>query len=157
MLDTDLRGHAGFNLLLTSATAYFLGLKGLDVNAVIILSTAFASLPDVDIRLRITHRKYTHNIFFGLGVGVLVGLVTQLLSVGFLLGFTSVFVGVGTHLLADLMTYKGFNPLAPFGGRVRSLRLFRSSNRAVNDSFLIAGAAAYLLYLTAYASLALPK
>ncbi|MCD6324482.1 MAG: metal-dependent hydrolase [Desulfurococcales archaeon] len=147
----------GFNLLLTSAAAYLLGLKGFEVNAVIIASTALSTLPDIDIRLRITHRKYTHNIFFGLAAGVALGLATHWLGIGFLLGFASAVVGVGTHLLADLMTYRGFNPVAPLGGGVRSLKLFRSSNRAVNDAFLVAGAITYLLYVATYGPLTLMK
>ena len=142
------RGHVGFNLLITSMFAYLLGLRGLYVNSIIILSSALSTLPDIDIRLRIAHRKYTHNIFFGTIIALGIGYLTYLLGAGFGLGFWSIFTAVSTHLLADMMTYRGFNPIAPIGKRNLSLKLFKSSNKVINNSFLIAGSVAYLLYLS---------
>jgi len=141
------RGHVGLNLLVTSLLAYALGMKGLYVNSIIIFSTALSTLPDIDIRLRIAHRKYTHNLFLAIIVAFITGYLTHVIGLGFNLGFWSVFAGITTHLIGDLMTYRGFNPLAPIGKRNYSLKLFKSSNKAVNDSFLVAGAIAYVLYL----------
>jgi inner membrane protein len=134
-------------LLLTSSAAYLLGLTGQDVNLTILLSTGLSTLPDIDLRLRITHRKYTHNIFFGIFAAFLIGLAFDLIGLSFYVGFWSTFIGVLTHLAGDLMTYRGFNPIAPFGTRKYSLKLFKSSNRLVNNAFLLAGAAAYVIYL----------
>ena len=141
------RGHMGLNLLITSLIAYALGINGLYVNSIIILSTALSTLPDIDIRLRIAHRKYTHNIFLATLVAFGIGYLTHVMGLGFNLGFWSIFAGISTHLIGDLMTYRGFNPIAPIGERNYSLKLFKSSNKEVNNTFLVAGALTYILYL----------
>ncbi len=141
------RGHIGLNLIITSLVAYALGMRGLYVNSIIILSTALSTFPDIDIRLRIAHRKYTHNLFLAAIIAFFIGYLTHVIGLGFNLGFWSVFAGMTTHLIGDLMTYRGFNPLAPIGERNYSLKLFKSSNKAVNDTFLVAGAVTYMLYL----------
>ncbi len=145
---TNPRGHAGFNLLLTSSVAYLLGMRGQEANLIILLSTALSTLPDIDLRLRITHRKYTHNVFFGIFAAFLIGLTFNLFGLSFYLGFWSTLIGVITHLAGDLMTYRGFNPIAPLGERKYSLKLFKSSNKLVNNAFLLAGVTAYAIYLT---------
>jgi len=141
------RGHVGLNLLITSLVAYALGLRGVYVNSIILFSTALSTLPDIDIRLRIAHRKYTHNVFLAIIIAFGLGYLTHVLGLGFNLGFWSVFAGISTHLLGDLMTYRGFNPISPIGDRNYSLKLFKSSNKAVNEAFLITGVLTYLLYL----------
>lgn len=148
MFGTDWRGHAGLNLLVTSVAAILLGFGNDFTNKLIIFSTVMAALPDIDIRLEIPHRKYTHNIFFGLAAGVVVGYVFKEFGQPFDLGFWSVMVAVIIHILGDLMTYRSFNPIAPIGGKKKfSIRLFKSSNNAVNTAFLLVGAMAYYAYL----------
>lgn len=146
-LGTDGKGHAGLNLLVTSSTALALGLSGWLVNAVIILSTILSTLPDIDLRLELPHRKYTHNVLFALLAGSAAGIVTSVLGFGFELGFYSVCVGVLTHILGDLLTYRSFAPLYPLVRRRFSFRLFHSSNKYVNSIFLLLGSAAYFVYL----------
>jgi len=150
VLFTDGRGHAGLNLLITSIAAYVLGYVGWRVNAIIILSTLLSSLPDIDLRLELPHRKYTHNVLFAILVGAAAGIITDLLGLGFGLGFYSVCVGVLTHIVGDLMTYRSFAPLYPLTTKKVSLKLFHSSNRLVNSTFLVLGLASYATYLIRY-------
>lgn len=117
------------------------------VNAVIILSTILSTLPDIDLKLELPHRKYTHNVLFALLAGSAAGIVTSVLGLGFELGFYSVCVGVLTHLLGDLLTYRSFAPLYPLTRRRFSLKLFHSSDKYVNSVFLLLGGAAYFVYL----------
>jgi len=146
-LGTDGKGHAGLNLLLTSLTALALGLSGWLVNAVIIFSTILSTLPDIDLKLELPHRKYTHNVLFALLAGSAAGIVTSVLGFGFEIGFYSLCVGVLTHILGDLLTYRAFAPLYPLIRRKLSLKLFHSSDKYVNSVFLLLGSAAYFVYL----------
>jgi len=130
-----------------------LGLSGLLVNAVIILSTILSSLPDIDLKLELPHRKYTHSVLFALLMGSAAGIVTNVLGFGFELGFYSVCIGVLTHILGDLLTYRSFAPLYPLIKRRFSLKLFHSSNKHVNSVFLLLGGAAYFVYLVKYAEI----
>ncbi len=124
-----------------------LGLSGWLVNAIIILSTILSTLPDIDLKLELPHRKYTHNVLFALLAGSAAGIVTSVLGLSFELGFYSVCVGVLTHILGDLLTYRSFAPLYPLVRRRFSLKLFHSSDRHVNSVFLLLGGAAYFVYL----------
>ncbi len=132
---------------MTSLTAVVLGLSGWLVNAVIILSTIFSTLPDIDLKLELPHRKYTHNVLFALLAGSAAGIVTSVLGLSFELGLYSVCVGVLTHILGDLLTYRSFAPLYPLVRRRFSLKLFHSSDRYVNSVFLLLGGATYFVYL----------
>ncbi len=117
------------------------------VNAVIILSTILSTLPDIDLKLELPHRKYTHNVLFALLAGSAAGIVTSVLGLSFELGFYSVCVGVLTHLLGDLLTYRSFAPLYPLIKRRFSLKLFHSSDKYVNSVFLLIGGASYFVFL----------
>ena len=150
MLATDWRGHAGLNLLLTSLAALLLSAGDEFTNKLIIHSTILATLPDIDIRLEIPHRKYTHNLFFAVFAAIAAGLVAKELGQPFDLGFWSVIIAVTVHVIGDLMTYRGFNPLAPLGKKKYSLKLFKSSNKVVNMLFLLAGALTYYIYLVRF-------
>ncbi len=122
-------------------------MSGWLVNAVIILSTIFSTLPDTDLKLELPHRKYTHNVLFALLAGSAAGIVTSVLGLSFELGLYSVCVGVLTHILGDLLTYRSFAPLYPLVRRRFSLKLFHSSDRYVNSVFLLLGGATYFVYL----------
>ena len=122
-------------------------MSGWLVNAVIILSTILSTLPDIDLKLELPHRKYTHNVLFALLAGSAAGIVTSVLGFRFELGFYSVCVGVMTHILGDLLTYRSFAPLYPLVRRRFSLKLFHSSDKYVNSVFLLLGGAAYFVYL----------
>ncbi len=141
------RGHVGLTLLVLSSLAYILELRGINYLVIIVLATLLCSLPDIDISLEIPHRKYTHNVFFGLAVATGFGYATEILFNDFNLGFTSMFAAFILHIVGDLMTYQPFKPLAPFQRRGVSYKLFRSSNKVVNDSLAITGLIAFIIYL----------
>ncbi|MCD6368506.1 MAG: metal-dependent hydrolase [Thermoproteales archaeon] len=141
-------GHIGLTLLITSAILYFFNLKDstslLTALFIVILST----LPDVDLKWEIPHRRYTHNISAGLVAGVCFGFITMYAGIGFIPGFIGGLGGVLCHLLGDLLTYMPFNPLWPFYSLEVSLRLFKSSSKTVNNLFLAAGFTVFTYYLT---------
>ncbi len=141
------KGHAGLNMATLSALGLLLKIEDPYFNLIIILSTALVSLPDIDLRLEIAHRKYTHNIFLAVIVAFLAGLLTMHLIGDFELGFISMLTAFLTHILGDLMTYRPFNPLAPLTKGNYSLKLFRSNNPAVNNTVLLVGVLTYALYL----------
>jgi len=76
----DWRGHLGFNLFVTSALFYMVGLSGVEANRILIISSVLSSLPDIDLRLELPHRKITHNIFFGMVVSLVAGYLASYLG-----------------------------------------------------------------------------
>ena len=102
------------------------------------ITAALITLPDIDLRLEIAHRKYTHNILFATIVGVLLGFYFKPLG-GFHIGFLAGFSAVWIHILGDLFTYMEFAPLWPFIKKKTSLKLFKSSSKRANNTFLILG------------------
>lgn len=143
----DWRGHAGLTLAVLSIAGYLLKIADLRYNAVILLATALSSIPDIDLKVEIPHRKYTHNVFFGLALSALFGYGTYYVINDFTLGFASMAIAFLLHIAGDLLTYRSFNPLAPVAGRPVSLKLFRSSNKAVNAGLMLIGGLLYLLYI----------
>jgi len=141
------RGHVGLTLLTLSFFMYVFDFKGHQYLLIILLAAALSSLPDIDIRLELPHRKYTHNVFVALVISIGFGYLTYILIHDFSLGFSSMFIALILHIIGDLMTYKPFKPLAPFQRRASSFRLFHSSNKYVNNGFLILGIIAFLIYV----------
>jgi membrane-bound metal-dependent hydrolase YbcI (DUF457 family) len=146
-LAMNMKGHIGLNLIIMSLLGYLLNIKSYYFIQLLILSTALATLPDIDLRLEIPHRKYTHNIGFALVTSIAVGYVTMRFLGDFIIGFAVILIAMTSHILGDLMTYQAFAPLAPFVNRKMSLKLFRSSNRIINDSILFLGIIIFSLYL----------
>lgn len=50
-------------MLVTSALFYMLSLSGVEANRLILLSSALSSIPDIDLRLELPHRKMLWVIF----------------------------------------------------------------------------------------------
>lgn len=146
----DWRGHLGFNMLVTSTLLYMLSLSGAEPNRLILLSSVLSSIPDVDLRLELPHRKVTHNVFFGIIVSLIAGYVANYLSYGFEFTFTVFLTAFVTHILGDLMTKLPFRPLYPLIRTPMSLKLFRSSNNLVNTAFLLVGVATYYIYVNKF-------
>ncbi|PUA32366.1 MAG: hypothetical protein B7O98_06830 [Zestosphaera tikiterensis] len=144
------RGHLGFNMFITSSIAYFLGFTGSLVNQVIIISSVLSSIPDIDLRIELSHRGLTHNVFFSFFASLLGGYVTNVLGLGYTLGFASVLTAFLTHLVADLLTYMPFNPLYPLVEGKYSLKLFKSDNALVNNLMLVLGVFTYYVYIRSY-------
>jgi len=146
----DWRGHLGFNLLVTSTLFYLINLSGVEINRILIASSVLSSLPDIDLRLELPHRKITHNIFFGLIISLTAGYIASYLGFSFEVVTFSFLIAFITHLLGDLLTKMPFRPLYPLVKTPVALRLFRSSSNIINTLFLILGVAAYYVYVNKY-------
>lgn len=143
----NLRGHVGLTLTVLMLIFIAIRLRLESWALFTVLSIMTSSLPDIDLRLKLPHRKYTHNLLFVLITSTFFGYVTSLLFNNFLLGFLSVFSSGLLHLLGDLMTYMGFTPFYPISDRVIALRLFKSDNRFINDLMLITGMSLLTYYV----------
>lgn len=146
----DWRGHLGFNLLAVSALSYLMGLSGVEINRVIIASSVLSSLPDIDLRLELPHRKITHNVFFGLAISLIAGYLASYLGFSFRVVTLSFLTAFTTHLLGDLLTKMPFRPLYPLIKTPVALRLFRSSSTLINTLFLVLGIIMYYVYISEY-------
>lgn len=85
------------------------------------------------------HRTFSHTLIFAIICGVFMGFFTLKAFEDFNVGFFGAFLGVLSHIIGDLMTYKPFSPLHPFYRRKISFKLFKSSNPTVNMGFLVSG------------------
>ena len=141
------RGHVGLNLAILSIVGMLFNFYDINYSIVVAVSTLFSSLPDIDLKLEIGHRKYTHNILFALVFSMLFGCATYYIIHDFTLGFSIMFSALIIHIVGDLMTYKPFNPFAPFTRGSYSFRLFRSSSKAVNNVLMALGSILYSMYL----------
>lgn len=103
------------------------------------LSVAVSTLPDVDQKLPIAHRGFTHTVWFlfalallGAGTGWILGS-----SPGDPFAYASVFgatVGVSilSHLLVDSITPMGIRPFTPLLEFHHSFELVRAANDRAN-------------------------
>lgn len=146
-------GHWGAALLAYAPVGYLLlrsdplwALVGAGV--VLPLST----LPDVDHYLPVRHRGPTHSLLFLALVAAVLGAAGGVLGAGDLrpvgalpgvgLGAVLGVVGVGSHLLADMLTPMGVNPFWPLPAEPKSLNLTRAANPLANYTLLGLGLAA---------------
>jgi len=143
----DRRGHAGFALVVASLIAQALGLALQEGLLFISLSATFSVLPDIDLRLELRHRRYTHNVLVALLASALIGVTTSQAGLGFPMGFSTCLLGYLCHILGDLLTYMSFPPLWPIVKKEVSLRLFRSSDKAVNSAFMAVGSLALIAFI----------
>ena len=144
------KGHWGLALLLMSIIAIPFGFGPNNIIILIVLFTAFLStIPDIDIHFEIAHRTFTHNVFFALLVAVILGILfgfiggIELISIGFIAGF----MGIMTHLLGDLMTYKEFKPFAPLSQIQISWCWFPAESETANIGFFVSGWIAFFIYI----------
>ncbi|SEO85835.1 inner membrane protein [Halogranum amylolyticum] len=150
-------GHVGIALLCFTPVAILLHRYGLR-RAVRVGTVGFlltASAPDVDLYLAaVPHRGVTHTATAAVAVGVLFGVVGALTRApGFRrrrydFFFTSLVgaVGIGTHLLGDVVTPMGIRPFAPLFDAHYTLSLVRASDPTVNAGLLAAGLTTYRLH-----------
>lgn len=111
-----------------------------------------ATLPDVDQHLPIRHRGPTHSLLFLAVVAAVLGAVGAALGVGSYrpietlpgvgLGVVLGVVGIGSHLLADMLTPMGVNLLWPVPAESRSFYVVRAANPLANYVLLGLGVAA---------------
>ena len=142
----NLEGHIGLSLTITFGILYLLRISGQYYLTLAFLIVVLSSLPDIDLRLEIAHRKYTHNILSSIIFGLIFGAIFYYTDIGFLGGFIGGFGGSFLHILGDIMTYMPFPAFFPIKrGRI-ALGLFRSNNMIVNKFFLILGVLILSIY-----------
>lgn len=131
-------GHFGFSLLVLSPLLQIFSLS------YVLFAVALAMLPDIDLVLRIEHRKYTHNVAFASSMAILFYALfaSSLLAI---LAFLSVLL----HILADLMTKQKFAPLYPFSKKKFALKLFRSDNKPINYTVFLLGLVSFAHFSSA--------
>ena len=127
------------------------------------LSLSLAMLPDIDQQLpQVTHRGFTHTIWFvltvslcGAGLGFLLatvfpipGGVASPAMVGLFCGYLCVHA-LGTHLLADVVTPMGLRPLWPVSDWHVSLNLLRAANPTANRVLYLMGVSTTVILLVA--------
>ncbi|RLI77702.1 hypothetical protein DRP05_09390 [Archaeoglobales archaeon] len=134
-------GHIGFAMLVL---APFYGCLTLPQ---ILLTSAISTLPDLDIKLRVKHRQYTHNVTAAVILGVFVATIFYYNGLSLFKGFLIGFTGIILHIIADLPTFQKFPPLYPFNKKMVAFRLFRSNNKTVNMLLFLVGVCV-LTYLT---------
>lgn len=144
------KGHFGLALGVMSIMVMPFGF-GNDylIYLIILLSAGLSSLPDIDLKLEIAHRKFTHNILFALFIGLLLGIMFGYASGLWygLVGFVGGFMGVMLHLLGDVMTHMEFKPLYPLSNRKVAWHWFLAKSKPANDGFFIFGIIAFFLYI----------
>lgn len=156
-------GHAGSMLLLYAPFAFMLAYIGEYVYLGIgfMLLGTMPMVPDIDMKLPIKHRGWTHTIWFAIFLGVMNVIIVSaiyfysgripqsefypLLLFGFFVGNMWVF----GHLIGDYITPMGIKILYPL--RKRSYRakfLFfpvRASNEPANYIFMVLGTVIFFL------------
>ena len=146
-------GHAGLTLAIASLMMIPFGDR-YETTVFIIVATALATLPDIDLSLQrkgypIHHRGPTHSILFAIISGIAIGGILFYIYQTWLyifVGFGAGFVGIMSHLLGDMLTYMAFKPLWPFKETEVSLGLTRASNPIVNQAMVALGIIGFVLY-----------
>ncbi len=144
------KGHFGLTLLIGSLLALPFGLgPNYLIVTTIFAAAALSSLPDIDIKLGLPHRRVTHTLLFGIVVGLGFGFLfgySSGLSMG-VVGFLAGIGSVASHILGDLLTYMEFSPLAPFSYKRLSFKKFRADDPVMNKLFFDAGIIMFFLYV----------
>jgi inner membrane protein len=128
-------GHLGFSLFLFSPFLVLFPAKDV-VSAVV-----FSLLPDIDLILKIKHRIYTHNFAFAFAL-----FFTFFILLGDIKMSFFIFLGIISHILADLLTKTPFAPFYPISGKKFALKLFRSDNKIVNYSLILLGTISFAYF-----------
>ncbi|PNX47268.1 MAG: hypothetical protein BV457_06035 [Thermoplasmata archaeon M9B1D] len=144
------KGHFGLTLFILSLIGLPIGFGPENLMIFIIfLSAILSSLPDIDIKIGISHRTVTHSLLFAIIIGILFGILlgySSGLLYGFL-GFIAGFLAIVIHMLGDLMTFQKFNPLWPFKQNYLSYGLFEAKSKAANNIFFVLGWIMFFVYI----------
>ena len=135
-------GHYGFAALVLSPLAYAATLTGMnprDATTMLFLAISLSTLPDIDLRLRVKHRGPTHSAIFACIIGLGMGALLSYSGLPFYLGLSATILASLTHLAADALTYRPFNPLYPLADLRVALRLVRADDPVVNYGFMKLG------------------
>jgi inner membrane protein len=155
------QGHIGVSLILSSGVVFIFGemnslLTGVYLCCVLIFTEG---LPDLDTSISfVTHRGITHTLWFAIAVSVMSGVIggvgmnyltgTSLwepialhpspVRIGLITGIGGG-LGIGSHLLGDLITPWGIEPFAPVSNTKIRVTLTRASNTTANAAVLLVG------------------
>ncbi|WP_435332585.1 metal-dependent hydrolase [Haloarchaeobius sp. TZWWS8] len=151
-------GHYGVSLLVYAPVGAALLRADAPLLAVLggTVMVALASFPDVDLRIPfVPHRGPTHTLWFALVVGAGTGAVGYYSAGLFELapmtlarfGFAVGTFAIVAHLLGDVLTPMGIEPLRPLSSRNYSLRLTRADNTVANWLLLALGVFATVVVL----------
>lgn len=140
-------GHIGLTLVVTSLIFQVVNVRFQEGILLILLSSSLSALPDMDLRLEIKHRRYTHNLIVATLVSILIGLLTNHVGLGFSLGFMACLSGFLCHIASDLLTYSSFPPLWPVVKKEVSLKFFKSNDKTVNSLSMLTGALLFLVFV----------
>lgn len=148
-------GHVGLTALLFAPLVCWFRLRGRREAATgcLVVAIALSLLPDIDKLLPgLVHRGVTHTLLAAVVAGVFVALVFQLTGpsapglgaehplVCYLIGAA----GVVSHLVGDIITPMGIQPLFPGSWTVYSLNVVRASSPTANFLLVAAGSVALL-------------
>ncbi|MBX0303576.1 metal-dependent hydrolase [Haloarcula salinisoli] len=146
-------GHVGLTALLFAPLICWFRLRGRRAAATECLGVALALavLPDIDkVWPGLVHRGVTHTLLAAMIAGVLVVLLFRAPAVGspglggehpavcYLVGAA----GVVSHLVGDVITPMGIQPLFPASRAAYSLDIVQASSTSANVLLVVVGAAA---------------
>ncbi len=137
--------HAGLNMMLASPIVLLYPGPVHDVRLWIwlIVFIGVATFPDIDLRLELKHRGFTHTLIGALLAGLLGAAVYLGEPKWTVIGFAGGFTGALGHLLGDLLTHMRFAPLYPLSRREFALGLISTRDRRANLLIARAGAAIF--------------
>ena len=144
-------GHVGFSLILSCPLMLYLtrgGIFNIQTSIVALMVIASVStVPDLDIRLEIKHRYYTHNITFTTILSAVIAYIASKAGISFIQAFIVCFLGIVSHLLIDLFNYVGLPLAYPLSKKRYSLKIVTARNRAANKALFTMGVTSLVLYL----------
>ena len=150
-------GHYGTALIVYApllAVLLSIGYRGMAILGGVLMISG-AMVPDFDMRVPfLTHRGFTHTVWFALLFGALVGVAFVALGqlrgivVSVQYGVFGAIVGTLTilaHVLADALTPMGVRPFRPLADTSYSLGITTAANVIANNILLGLGLVATLL------------
>lgn len=178
------KGHYGINALLYTPFAAILGVLG-HVELLLICGLVFigvSRIPDFDRHfdadmdthktdllhyIPISHRGFTHTVWFAAIVGVVSIGIGGLLAAGYqtldgnrtivtIASFTAGFGGIVAHILGDAITPMGVKPFAPIRTSTYSLGWCYADSTLWNNAFLVLGGTTLLITISAVLSNDIP-
>lgn len=136
-------GHYGAALAMFAPVGALLIGTGQTTPAIIgwMSAVAVSTLPDLDSRVPLfEHRGITHTVWFVILCSGIIGIgVAVVFPAMYLYVTLGVFVGLTSHLLADVLTPMGIRPFGPIYAQKYTLRLTKARNTIANYVILAFG------------------
>ena len=146
-------GHIGLTLLILSGLLVPFGANPYAL-PLLVVAAGFSTWPDIDMKFEIVHRKFTHNLLFGVVCGTLIGALAVAVD-NVIMGatfFAGVFAGCALHLVGDVIAGRKkdgspwpLRPFVPFSQREIGYGWFKASDKKMNNGFLYLGLLALVL------------